>query len=63
MATAGGTLVASTSTVLTNNAVTHGPAIDFPSIVMAAEVKLSICYLTLLRSLPFVVDTCLTLTS
>ncbi|KAG1842337.1 hypothetical protein F4604DRAFT_1518703, partial [Suillus subluteus] len=32
VATAGGTLIASTSTVLTNDAVTRGPAIDFPSI-------------------------------
>ncbi|KAG0708040.1 hydroxymethylglutaryl-coenzyme A reductase-domain-containing protein [Suillus ampliporus] len=52
MATAEGTLVASTSrgckalnagggvtTVLTNDAMTRGPAIDFPSIVMAAEAK------------------------
>ncbi|KAG1838450.1 hypothetical protein DFJ58DRAFT_861158 [Suillus subalutaceus] len=36
VATAGGTLIASTSTVLTNDAVTRGPAIDFPSIVVAA---------------------------
>ncbi|KAG1759153.1 hydroxymethylglutaryl-coenzyme A reductase-domain-containing protein [Suillus occidentalis] len=52
MATAEGTLVASTSrgckalnagggvtTVLTNDAMTRGPAIDFPSIIMAAEAK------------------------
>ncbi|KAF9239343.1 hydroxymethylglutaryl-coenzyme A reductase-domain-containing protein [Melanogaster broomeanus] len=52
MATAEGTLVASTSrgckalnagggviTVLTNDAMTRGPAIDFPSLVMAAEAK------------------------
>lgn len=52
MATAEGTLVASTSrgckalnsgggvtTVLTNDGMTRGPAIDFPSIVMAAEAK------------------------
>ncbi|KAG8216444.1 hydroxymethylglutaryl-coenzyme A reductase-domain-containing protein [Butyriboletus roseoflavus] len=52
MATAEGTLVASTSrgckalnsgggvtTVLTNDAMTRGPAIDFPSVVMAAEAK------------------------
>lgn len=52
MATAEGTLVASTSrgckalnsgggviTVLTHDAMTRGPAIDFPSIVMAAEAK------------------------
>ncbi|KAH7926257.1 hypothetical protein BV22DRAFT_1119007 [Leucogyrophana mollusca] len=52
MATAEGTLVASTSrgckalnagggvtTVLTGDAMTRGPAIDFPSIVMAAEAK------------------------
>jgi len=52
MATAEGTLVASTSrgckalnsgggvtTVLTHDAMTRGPAIDFPSVVMAAEAK------------------------
>jgi hydroxymethylglutaryl-CoA reductase (NADPH) len=52
MATAEGTLVASTSrgckalnagggviTVLTNDGMTRGPAIDFPSIIMAAEAK------------------------
>ncbi|KAF9226329.1 hypothetical protein BS17DRAFT_698606 [Gyrodon lividus] len=52
MATAEGTLVASTSrgckalnagggviTVITNDAMTRGPAIDFPSLVMAAEAK------------------------
>ncbi|KAI6045272.1 hydroxymethylglutaryl-coenzyme A reductase-domain-containing protein [Pisolithus marmoratus] len=52
MATAEGTLVASTSrgckalnagggvtTVLTRNAMTRGPAIDFPSITSAAEAK------------------------
>ncbi|OAX36835.1 hypothetical protein K503DRAFT_867290 [Rhizopogon vinicolor AM-OR11-026] len=52
MATAEGTLVASTSrgckalnagggvtTVLINDGMTRGPAIDFPSIVMAAEAK------------------------
>ncbi|KAG1890723.1 uncharacterized protein F5891DRAFT_964501, partial [Suillus fuscotomentosus] len=38
MATVGGTLVASTETVLTKGAVIRGPAIDFPSIVMAAGV-------------------------
>ncbi|KAG2337142.1 hypothetical protein BDR05DRAFT_952842 [Suillus weaverae] len=45
MATAGGTLVASTETVLTKDAVTRGPAIDFPSIVMAAGVTESESYL------------------
>jgi hydroxymethylglutaryl-CoA reductase (NADPH) len=53
MATAEGTLVASTSrgckalnagggvtTVLTQDAMTRGPAIDFPSIVVAAEAKI-----------------------
>ncbi|KAF8970164.1 hydroxymethylglutaryl-coenzyme A reductase-domain-containing protein [Flammula alnicola] len=53
MATAEGTLVASTSrgckalnagggvtTVLTQDAMTRGPAIDFPSITMAADAKL-----------------------
>lgn len=52
MATAEGTLVASTSrgckalnagggvtTVLTNDAMTRGPAIDFPNITMAADAK------------------------
>lgn len=52
MATAEGTLVASTSrgckalnagggvtTVLTNDAMTRGPAIDFPNLLMAAEAK------------------------
>ncbi|KAF5352150.1 hypothetical protein D9758_009264 [Tetrapyrgos nigripes] len=52
MATAEGTLVASTSrgckalnagggvtTVLTNDAMTRGPAIDFPNIVQAAQAK------------------------
>lgn len=52
MATAEGTLVASTSrgskalnagggvtTVLTNDAMTRGPAIDFPSITVAAQAK------------------------
>ncbi|KAI5996069.1 hydroxymethylglutaryl-coenzyme A reductase-domain-containing protein [Pisolithus marmoratus] len=52
MATAEGTLVASTSrgckalnagggvtTVLTNDAMTRGPAIDFPNLKMAAEAK------------------------
>ncbi|KAG6330169.1 hypothetical protein ID866_8920 [Astraeus odoratus] len=52
MATAEGTLVASTSrgckalnsgggvtTVLTHDAMTRGPAIDFPSLTMAAEAK------------------------
>ncbi|KAG2059829.1 hypothetical protein BDR06DRAFT_967404 [Suillus hirtellus] len=38
MATVGGTLVASTETVLTKGAMIRGPAINFPSIVMAAGV-------------------------
>ncbi|PPR02206.1 hypothetical protein CVT26_012098 [Gymnopilus dilepis] len=53
MATAEGTLVASTSrgckalnagggvtTVLTNDAMTRGPAIDFPTVTMAADAKM-----------------------